>query len=81
MVAVVGIHCLMAYRPTVGQYSPVAVLDTLLHFAVPAFFFVSGALVWGGYSGRTARDFTRFLKRRTMVVIAPYLAWSAPRCT
>lgn len=76
MVAVVGIHCLMTYRGSTGQYSPIALVDTLLHFAVPAFFFVSGALVWGRYSGRTVHDYTHFLKRRTAVVVAPYLAWS-----
>ena len=77
MVAVVAIHCLMLLRATTSPSSPVVLLDTLLHFAVPVFFFVSGALVWGRYSGRTVEDYVHFLRRRTVVVIAPYLAWSS----
>ena len=77
MVAVVAIHCLMVLRATAGPSSPVVLLNTLLHFAVPLFFFVSGALVWGRYAGRTLEDYAHFLRRRTVVVIAPYLAWSS----
>jgi len=77
MVAVVATHVLMIYRVAGARVSGVSVLDQLLHFAVPVFFFVSGALVWGGYRVFTREYYARFLRRRAASVAAPYLAWSA----
>lgn len=77
MVAVVGIHVLMVYRVPGAPVTRVSFLDELLHFAVPVFFFVSGALVWGGYKGSSPGHYARFLQRRAITVTAPYLAWSA----
>lgn len=77
MLAVVSIHVLMVYRVAGAPTSTVSVVDRLLHFAVPVFFFVSGALVWGGYTRRSRTDYGRFLRRRATTVAAPYLAWSA----
>ena len=77
IVAVVATHVLMVYRGTPDQNDITAALDDLLHFAVPAFFFVSGALVWGGYRGRGLRDYVSFLHKRASVVLGPYLVWSA----
>jgi len=77
IVAVVSIHVLMVYRVPGAPVSAVSLLDDLLHFAVPVFFFVSGALVWGGYRGSSAAHYAGFLQRRAITVAAPYLAWSA----
>ncbi len=77
MVAVVAIHVLMVYRYPGAPISAVSLLDTLLHFAVPVFFFVSGALVWGRYTGTGSAAYGSFLHRRAMTIAAPYLAWSA----
>jgi len=77
MVAVVATHVLMVYRVPGAPASAVSVLDALLHFAVPVFFFVSGALVWGRYSGTGRVEYASFLRRRALTVAAPYLAWSA----
>lgn len=77
MLAVVAIHVLMVYRVPGAPVSPVSLIDTLLHFAVPVFFFVSGALVWGRYSGTGTAEYASFLKRRAITIAAPYLAWSA----
>jgi len=77
IVAVVATHVLMVYRGTADPNVPVSLLDALLHFAVPTFYFVSGALVWGRYTGRTASDYGEFLKSRALTILAPYLVWSA----
>ena len=77
IVAVVATHVLMVYRGTPDQNAITSALDDLLHFAVPAFFFVSGALVWGAYRGRSLRDYVSFLHKRASVVLGPYLVWSA----
>lgn len=73
ILAVLGIHTLMATRPLLPPTAPQRLLDGLLHFAVPVFVFVSGALVWG----RPVDRYARFLRRRAAVVVVPYLAWSS----
>ena len=77
MVAVVATHVLMVYRVPGAPVSAVSLIDMLLHFAVPVFFFVSGALVWGRYKGRGATEYGFFLRRRAITIAAPYVAWSA----
>ncbi len=77
MIAVVATHVMMVYRVPDAPVSAVTLVDALLHFAVPVFFFVSGALVWGRYTGRTGTEYASFLRRRSATVAAPYLAWSA----
>lgn len=47
----------------------------LATYAVPAFFFLSGVLVWGR-PWRRGASCVGFLGRRASVVLVPYLAWS-----
>jgi probable poly-beta-1,6-N-acetyl-D-glucosamine export protein len=75
--AVVAIHTLMVYRGRVPTTAPVALIDALLHFAVPVFFFVSGALVWSRPLPDGPGAYVRFLRGRAYRVLLPYLAWSA----
>lgn len=72
IVAVITIHVLMHYRGLVPGTSPIALIDKTLHFAVPVFFFVSGALIWGRAGDRRSAE----LGRRAMTLLPPYLAWS-----
>jgi len=75
ILAVVSIHVLMRYRDSAAATDPVSIADSLLHFAVPVFFFVTGALVWG--TGRGTDGYLRFLGKRARVILIPYCAWSA----
>jgi len=49
----------------------------LIRYAVPAFFLITGALVWGRSGGvASSGGYVRFMKRRFTVVVVPYLIWS-----
>jgi surface polysaccharide O-acyltransferase-like enzyme len=72
-VSVVGIHSLMMYRGILPPTAPISIVDDLLHYAVPVFVFISGALVWGAPPRDTQKEFWR---RRFSTIIAPYLAWT-----
>lgn len=76
-VAVISIHVLMVSRGD-GNASAMlpALFDRSLHFAVPLFFFVSGALIWGRYRNDTPVAFARFMGGRASRVLLPYLGWS-----
>ena len=76
ILAVVSIHVLMVYRGSASVALFPAVLDASLHFAVPLFFFVSGALVWGRTRARSLMEYGHFLAGRARGVFVPYLAWS-----
>jgi surface polysaccharide O-acyltransferase-like enzyme len=50
----------------------------LIRYAVPAFFLISGALVWGRPWGGGGRGiYGRFMGRRVHTVLLPYLVWTA----
>lgn len=73
ILSVVAIHCFMPLRGVLSDRSVALIVDDLLHYAVPVFVFISGALVWG----RPWRgSFGRFLAGRARAVGAPYLAWA-----
>jgi surface polysaccharide O-acyltransferase-like enzyme len=76
---VVTIHVFAAYISSVGPppaLSPVNIFDQGLHYAVPLFTFLSGALSWGAVWGAGQGRYARFLRRRWLVVGIPYLVWS-----
>lgn len=77
IVSVVGIHSLMPYRDLLAPDTPVRLLDDLLHYAVPLFVFISGALVWGRPWPSHPGAYRRFLVRRGTAIGLPYLAWAA----
>ncbi len=73
IISVVAIHCFMPLRGLLPEHSAQLIIDDMLHFAVPVFVFISGALVWG----RPWReDLGRFLEGRVRAVGAPYAAWA-----
>lgn len=76
IVTVVLVHTLMPYRELLPDTSPVRVLDDLLHYAVPLFVFMSGALLWARPwpGGRGA--YGSFVRKRVSLIGAPYLAWA-----
>ncbi|MBK5211841.1 MAG: acyltransferase [Coriobacteriia bacterium] len=75
IILVLGIHTLMTSRELDWRPSYIGNFDTWLHFAVPLFVFVSGALVWGKPWGD--KKFVPFIKGRLKRVGLPYLFWSA----
>lgn len=77
---VVSIHVFAAYIATAGPLAlldPVNVFDQGLHYAVPLFTFLSGALSWGAVWGGGSGRYLRFLQKRWMAVGLPYVAWAA----
>lgn len=75
ILTVLAIHSMMPLREQLPAGSWPRVLDDLLHYAVPLFVFISGALVWGRYdSGRGA--FARLVSSRAAAVALPYVAWA-----
>jgi len=77
IVTVVAIHTLMPYRGVLPDSAPVRVLDDVLHYAVPLFVFISGALVWARPWRRCPGAYREFLRRRLGVIGVPYVAWAA----
>lgn len=76
ILTVVAIHTLMPYRELLPETSPVRVLDDVLHYAVPLFVFISGALVWARPWRAEKGAYRAFLARRLGVIGVPYLAWA-----
>lgn len=71
----------MPLRSLVPNGSWPRVVDDVLHFCVPLFVFISGALVWGRWKpGTDAQSgwlrFGEFVRRRVSVVALPYAAWA-----
>lgn len=77
IVSVVAIHTLMPYRGSAADTSAVRVFDDLLHYAVPLFVALSGALVWGRPWHGGPGPYRTFLARRLGVIGLPFLAWAA----
>ncbi|MDH4140600.1 MAG: acyltransferase [Coriobacteriia bacterium] len=80
LLTVVAIHVLAGYlsnRETVWSPDLLLAFDHLLHYAVPMFVFISGALVWGRVRSWELSGYGAFLKRRVAVVVVPYVAWGA----
>ncbi len=77
ILSVVGIHTLMPYRGVMTARAPVSILDDVLHYAVPLFVFISGALVWARPWRSGPGAYRQFLGRRFVAIGAPYLAWAA----
>lgn len=75
--SVVAIHTLMPYREILPPQAPVRVFDDLLHYAVPLFVFISGALVWARPWRGGPGAYREFLSRRFSAIALPYLAWAA----
>lgn len=76
ILTVVAIHTLMPYRDVLPETSPVRVLDDVLHYAVPLFVFISGALLWSRAWPHGPGTYRTFISRRLAVIGAPYLAWA-----
>lgn len=76
IVAVVATHTLMPYRDLFGPHSPVRTLDDFLHWAVPLFVFISGALLWARPWHGGPGAYVAFMKRRVSLIGYPFLAWS-----
>jgi surface polysaccharide O-acyltransferase-like enzyme len=77
IVSVVAIHTLMPYRATLPAHAAVRVFDDLLHYAVPLFVFMSGALMWTRPWQGGPGAYREFLTRRFSAIALPYLAWAA----
>lgn len=73
ILTVLLIHALMTGRD-IGQSSAMASFDTWIHYAVPLFVFVSGALLWS--RPWTAGSYGTFVKRRFLRIGPSYLFWS-----
>jgi len=77
ILSVVAIHTLMPYRSVLPPDAPVRVLDDLLHYAVPLFVFISGALLWSKPWAGGAAAYPNFMRRRFRAIGVPFLAWAA----
>lgn len=75
--SVVAIHVVSVYRPLAPPHSPVRLFDDMLHYAVPLFVFVSGALLWSRPWPRSPGSYRRFIGRRAVAVLVPYAFWFA----
>ncbi len=76
ILTVVAIHTLMPYRGTLPAGAAVRVLDDVLHYAVPLFVFISGALVWRSPLPPGLVAYRKFIAKRARVIGLPYLAWA-----
>jgi surface polysaccharide O-acyltransferase-like enzyme len=77
ILSVVGIHAFMTLRGTIAPHDPRAVIDDMLHYAVPVFVFISGALVWGRPFPSEPGAYKRFVASRARTIALPYVAWFA----
>jgi surface polysaccharide O-acyltransferase-like enzyme len=77
ILTVVLIHTLMPYRDVLPENAPVRVFDDVLHYAVPLFVFISGALLWSRSWWPESGMYRRFVTRRIGLIGKPYLAWAA----
>lgn len=75
ILSVVAIHSMMPLRESLPTGSWPRIVDDLLHYAVPLFVFISGALVWGRYVPGPG-SFRQLVSRRGRMVALPYLAWA-----
>ncbi len=57
-------------------WNPLFLVHSYSFFAVPAFIFITGALVWTNPPERGFRAYGRFLVRRLRVVVPAYVLWS-----
>ncbi len=73
---VVAIHCFMPLRGMLPAGSVPLVIDDVLHYAVPLFVFISGALVWGRPWSSTPGAYRRFVTGRLTQIGLPYTAWA-----
>lgn len=76
ILSVVAIHTLMPYRSVLPDTAPVRILDDVLHYAVPLFVFISGALVWARPWRGAPGAYREFVAKRLSVIGLPYLAWA-----
>jgi surface polysaccharide O-acyltransferase-like enzyme len=73
---VVAIHAFMPLRGVVPERSLPMVIDDLLHYAVPLFVFISGALIWSRPWPTGKRTYGEFMSKRLVQVGLPYLTWA-----
>lgn len=76
ILTVVAIHTLMPFRDVLPETAPVRVLDDVLHYAVPLFVFISGALLWSRRWNGGHGAYREFIQRRFLVIGRPYLVWA-----
>jgi len=76
ILSVVAIHSLMPLRTTLPAHAPALVIDDVLHYAVPVFVFISGALLWGRPWRSGPGEYRSFMITRLKAVGLPYLAWA-----
>lgn len=74
ILTVLLIHALMTGRK-IGQPLSIENFDTWIHYAVPLFVFVSGALLWS--RPWKPRTYGTFVKHRFLRIGPSYLFWSA----
>lgn len=77
--AVVSIHVLAAHlsgRTAVPSRDVALAASNALHFAVPLFTFLSGALSWGAVWRGGPGEYVRYVGKRLSTVGLPYLAWA-----
>jgi len=78
--AVVFIHAAataVARLDSGDVWNPLFLLRNYATFSVPAFIFISGALVWTKPPASGGRAYVRFLGHRLRAVVPAYLIWSA----
>lgn len=76
ILTVVLIHTLMPFRDVLPEDAPVRVFDDMLHYAVPLFVFISGALLWSRPWRPESGAYRTFVTRRIGLIGKPYLAWA-----
>lgn len=76
ILSVVAIHCFMPLRGVLPERSVAMVADDVLHYAVPVFVFISGALLWSRPWRPGPGTYGHFLWRRLTAVGAPYATWA-----
>jgi len=78
-ILVITIHVTAAFwyvfEPGSLQFKTIIQINTLSKFAVPAFIFISGFVLFYVYSSRELR-LIEFYKKRMFRVIIPYIIWS-----
>jgi surface polysaccharide O-acyltransferase-like enzyme len=76
---VIAIHVIAAAYagiPLILRPDWVRIVPAICRFAVPAFVLLTGVLVWGRPWAAGPRGYGRFVGRRALVVLVPYLFWA-----
>lgn len=76
ILTVVAIHCFMPLRGRLPATSIQLVIDDVLHYAVPVFVFISGALLWSRPWPSRPGALSAFARKRLSIVGLPYVFWA-----